>query len=252
MKKTRLGLTGRMVTVACCLLLLSGCLGNPFAKKGGKDDKAAKTEKQDKKQVTETREKTPVEVDEETPAAQEKGLTPALMAIKAGSDGGEFRQLESGEVVYIYPISEIFARNVWVEDTDGTVYYMDVSGCRMPSNQTPDGYFTDTRGAWDQQREPVRQSMSPTAMNHVYNDTREGMEGDQWTFRVNGDGTGTANHRYSFGSEENFNCSLSGLNTFTLIRENDDFVQCHVVLLEQGRQVRISGGGASKTYYAEN
>lgn len=202
-------------------------------------------------------EKTPVSQEESEPLmiesveSEEPAYTPLTDAIEAGSDGGEFRQLESGETVYIYPESEIFARNVWVKDHDGQVYYMDVSGCRMPNNQAPDGFFTDSRGAWDKHRQPTTEQILGERMNHTYNDTQQGMEGDQWVFSVNRIGQGTAEHRYSFGSVENYNCQPLGINTFRLIRENDDFVQCHVVLMEDGQQVCISGGGGTSTYYAE-
>jgi len=182
---------------------------------------------------------------------EEPRYTPLTNAIKAGSDGGEFQQLESGETVYIYPESEIFARNVWVEDHDGQVYYMDVSGCRMPNNQAPDGFFTDSRGAWDKSRQPTTQQIMGEHMNHTYNDSQQGMESDQWIFSVNRIGQGTVEHKYSFGTVERYECKPLGINAFTLIRENDDFVQCHVVLMEGGQQVCISGGGATKTYYAE-
>ena len=192
-----------------------------------------------------------VEDTESAESAEEERYTPLTDAIKAGSDGGEFRQLESGETVYIYPESEIFARNVWVEDHDGQVYYMDVSGCRMPSNQAPDGFFTNSRGAWDKNRPATTERIMGEQMNHTYNDSQQGMESDQWVFTVNRIGKGTVEHKYSFGTVERYECLPLGINAFRLRRENDDFVQCHVVLMAEGRQVCISGGGATKTYYAE-
>jgi len=192
-----------------------------------------------------------IESVEDTESAEEERYTPLTDAIKAGSDGGEFRQLESGETVYIYPESEIFARNVWVEDHDGQVYYMDVSGCRMPSNQAPDGFFTNSRGAWDKNRPATTERIMGEQMNHTYNDSQQGMESDQWVFTVNRIGKGTVEHKYSFGTVERYECLPLGINAFRLRRENDDFVQCHVVLMAEGRQVCISGGGATKTYYAE-
>lgn len=239
-----------MLSVVGMVMLATSCM-DKLRKLTGNDQEWVETTDPPCVQADTREEPEPLYIESVEGDSEDDGYTPVVNAIKAGSDGGEFRQLESGEIVYIYPVSEIFARNIWVEDTDGTVYYMDVSGCRMPSSQAPDGFFTDGRGAWDQQRQPVKQQIGATAMNHTYNDSRQGMESDQWIFHVSEDGSGTAEHRYSFGSEERFNCASSGVNTFTLVRENDDFVQCHVVLMEQGRQVRISGGGQSKTFYAE-
>ena len=164
MNKQRIVTWMTMLSVVGMVMLATSCM-DKLRKLTGNDQEWVETTDPPCVQADTREEPEPLYIESVEGDSEDDGYTPVVNAIKAGSDGGEFRQLESGEIVYIYPVSEIFARNIWVEDTDGTVYYMDVSGCRMPSSQAPDGFFTDGRGAWDQQRQPVKQQIGATAMN---------------------------------------------------------------------------------------
>lgn len=205
---------------------------------------------------------------EETPEARQKvneerarkaseqetanDYSPAKAAIRLGSDGGQWEQMQSGEVAYVYPESGQYGRSIWVEDEDGTIYYVDTSGCRMRKNQAPDGYFTDDTGAWDASRQPVTERLDPQLLSKHFTDTPEGLSLEGWVFQnITADGSGTAGQTFGGGIAATYNCQQTGINTFTLVQVDDTEQRCHVVLLDNGRRIRLSWAGDTRDFYGQ-
>ena len=174
--------------------------------------------------------------------------TPARYAIKAGSDGGRWDVMQSGETIYEYPESGEVARAVWIED-GGKYYYVDASGCKMIGNYAHDGFFAGGDGSWDQSKEPIKENLVPkSGMAYSDGSTR-------WVFHLdasqNGTISGTATQTYSNGNSETYRVTSFGHSAYRLIYTKDEQAQAHVVVVMGGNSIVISCGGTTDGYYLE-
>lgn len=170
--------------------------------------------------------------------------TPARYAIKAGTDGGKWNTLQSGETVYEYTISGEFARSVWVND-GGKLYYVDASGCKMRNNYAHDGFYAGNDGQWDKSKKPISENtMIPE---------RPFSDGSvTWTFDMdvaqNGTITGMAKQTYSFGTVNTYRVTSFGHSAYRLIYTKDESMQAHLVVLNGGKRIAISCTGSTDVY----
>lgn len=246
MKTRKVMKVWQTVLVSACVLTLTGCFDFNTRERISRDDN-------DYPEATDV---VVEEITDETTNGQQTTDEQATanrphVTIKAGTDGGQWEVLESGETVYFYPANNTSASNAWIEDPDGTIFYVDASGCVMHDNRAPDGFSTDNRGAWNASIPQVRDQTDPLTLSNTYNDTRTQMEAHQWTLHLTEQGEGTAVHRYSFGTTEQFTCQSSGIGTFTLTRRDDPDNKYHVAVYDEGKTLRFSCAGETCVMYAE-
>lgn len=170
--------------------------------------------------------------------------TPARYAIKAGTDGGNWNTLQSGETVYEYSISGECARSVWVND-GGKLYYVDASGCRMRNNYAHDGFYAGDDGEWDKSKKPI--------IDNTMLSERPYSDGTvTWVFNMdvaqNGTISGTATQKYSFGAVNTYRVTSFGHSAYRLFYTKDESMQAHVVVLNGGRRIAISCSGTTDVY----
>ena len=181
----------------------------------------------------------------ESVSSTDPSYTPARYAIKAGSDKGKWQTLQSGETVYIYP-SGIYARSVWIKD-GSKYYYVDASGCRMKNNYAHDGFYAGKDGSWDN-------SVSCIDVNKLPGKEYTDRDTQRWTFNVKAqsDGTisGTAQHIYrgDINLTENYVVKSFGHSAYSLVKKDDDFVRCHVVVLDNGHTILVSSAGSTEKF----
>ena len=174
------------------------------------------------------------------------GYTPERYAMPYGKDGGKWDYLQSGEVAYVFP-SGVYARSTWVKDGD-KLYYVDVSGCRMLNNWAYDGFYAGSDGTWDRTVRVIDRNVLPG--DGVYSDA----SGKQWTFKMHTmeDGTiyGEAHLEYpkNLDFREDFNVHSFGNSAYWLAKRGDEFVTWHVVVLDDGLTIRVSGAGVTEEY----
>ena len=170
--------------------------------------------------------------------------TPARYAIKAGTDGGNWNTLQSGETVYEYSISGEYARSVWVND-GGRLYYVDASGCKMRNNYAHDGFYAGDDGEWVKSKKPI--SDNTMLSDRPYSDGSV-----TWIFNMdvaqNGTISGMATQKYSFGSTNTYRVTSFGHSAYRLIYTKDESMQAHVVVLNGGRRIAISCTGSTEVY----
>lgn len=170
--------------------------------------------------------------------------TPARYAIKAGTDGGNWNTLQSGETVYEYSISGEYARSVWVND-GGKLYYVDASGCKMRNNYAHDGFYADNDGQWDKSKKPI--------IDNTMLSERPYSDGSvTWVFNMdvaqNGTISGIATQKYSFGTVNTYRVTSFGHSAYRLIYTKDESMQAHLVVLNGGRRIAISCTGTTEVY----
>lgn len=190
----------------------------------------------------------PPEVDEDTVATYDPAdpnYTPYRYAITAGSDGGQWEDLESGERVYHYPVSDTYARAVWVQDGD-QIYYVDASGCLMKDNWAHDGFYAGSNGTWQRDARVLIDNVEPQTDRPYKHES-----GTEWVFRCSS-GRFTAVINYSFGYTETYKVEPFGHSAYRLLVENDDFQQAHATVTDGGRTLRVSQSGATTTYKLGN
>lgn len=181
----------------------------------------------------------------EAVSSTDPSYTPARYAITAGSDKGKWETLQSGETVYIYP-SGTYAHSIWIKD-GGKFYYVDASGCRMKNNYAHDGFYAGQDGAWDNSVKCIDVNKLP---GKLYTDR----DSQRWIFDVkehsNGTITGTAQHIYrgTINLTENYVVKSFGHSAYSLTKKDDEFVRCHVVVLDNGHTILVSSAGATDKF----
>ena len=174
--------------------------------------------------------------------------TPERYAIKVGEHGGKFETLESGEEAYTFPSGE-YARSQWVKDGD-KLYYVDVSGCKMLNNYAHDGFYAGSDGSWDKSVRCIDGNQLPqNGATYVGNGDKS------WVFQLTteDDGTihGKAHLAYSkdIDYEADYTVKSFGSSAYSLFNVKDEFDCWHVVVLEGGRSLRVSGAGVTEVYH---
>ena len=181
----------------------------------------------------------------EAVSSTDPSYTPARYAITAGSDKGKWETLQSGETVYIYP-SGTYAHSIWIKD-GGKFYYVDASGCLMKDNYAHDGFYAGADGAWNKDVKCIDVNKLP---GKSYTDRNT----QKWNFDVkeHSDGTitGTAQHIYrgTINLTENYVVKAFGHSAYSLTKKDDEFVRCHVVVLDNGHTILVSSVGATNKF----
>lgn len=177
--------------------------------------------------------------------------TPARYAIKVGDYGGKWETLESGETAYVFPSGE-YARSQWVKDGD-RLYYVDVSGCRMLNNWAHDGFYAGADGAWDKSVHPIDKNVLPPNGVKYVDDG-----GKSWVFhmKTDSDGTihGTARMSYpkDIGFQADYDVKSFGHSAYSLYNVKNEFECWHVVVLDGGRKLRVSGAGVTEKFSVDD
>ena len=191
-----------------------------------------------------TDEETPVE---ESPIKSSQDGTPLQTAIIAGSDGGKWEAMPSGETVYQYG-DDNHASNTWIKDGK-KVYYVDALGCRMLNNYAHDGYYAGADGSWDSSKERITSNETPHNSVKYTNDTSR-----YWVFSIsnnNGNLRGTAKLcSTSYNQTEVFKVKYTGHSTFLLSSPDDEYSQWNMAVLDGGRTIRLSIAGQTEVYRA--
>lgn len=184
---------------------------------------------------------------DEAVSSVDPDYTPARYAINAGDHGGKWEVLQSGETVYEFPSGE-YARSQWVKDGD-KLYYVDVSGCKMLNNWAHDGFYAGSDGSWDRSVRVINDNVLPRN-GAAYRDDF----GKTWTFQMTSktDGTieGRAHMAYpeSIGHEADYTVKSFGSSAYRLYNVKDEFDCWHLVVLDGGRTLRVSGAGVTEVF----
>ena len=176
--------------------------------------------------------------------------TPERYAIKAGDHGGKWETLQSGETTYVFPSGE-YARSQWVKDGD-RLYYVDVSGCRMLNNWAHDGFYAGADGAWDKSVHAIYNNVLPENGAKYVDDG-----GKSWTFQMQTDADGTIHGtaRLTYPKDIDFQADYEvrsfGSSAYRLYNVKDEHDCWHVVVLDSGRTLRVSGAGVTERFGEE-
>lgn len=164
-----------------------------------------------------------------------------IQFIKVGDYGGKWEPMESGETAYVFPSGE-YARNQWVKDGN-QLYYVDVSGCRMINNYSHDGFYVGQDGALVKSVKRLENDLQP----------REGQ-----TYRcpdwdntlVFWPSSGKAHMAYpeTYNYEVDYRIVPLGHSAYSLYNINDEFDCCYVVVLDDGKTLRVSTAGATEVF----
>lgn len=177
--------------------------------------------------------------------------TPERYAIKVGDYGGKWETLQSGETAYIFPSGE-YARSQWVKD-GGHLYYVDVSGCRMLNNWAHDGFYAGADGSWDKSVRAIYNNVLPMDFAKYVDDG-----GKSLVFHLvtEDDGTihGSARMTYPEGIDykADYEVRSFGNSAYSLYNVMNEFECWHVVVLDYGRSLRLSGAGVTEKYSVED
>lgn len=187
--------------------------------------------------------------DDEEPLPQaDPDHTPERHAIKVGDNGGKFETLESGEEAYTFPSGE-YARSQWVKDGD-KLYYVDVSGCKMKNNYAHDGFYVGNDGAWDKTVRSIDTNALPQNGAAYVDDG-----GKTWVFQLTTDADGTIHGKAHLaypkdvGFEADYTVKSFGKSAYSLFNIEDEFECWHVVVIDGGRTLRVSGAGVTEVYH---
>lgn len=183
-------------------------------------------------------------------SSDDPDYTPERYAIKAGDHGGKWEVLQSGETAYVFPSGE-YARSQWVKD-GGKLYYVDVSGCRMINNWAHDGFYAGSDGSWDPTVKCPNVNLLPQNGRRYVDESNK-----SWTFNMrtesNGTIEGTAHMAYpkDIGYEADYSVKSFGQSAYSLYNVKDEFDCWHVVVLDGGQTLRVSGAGVTEVYQAK-
>lgn|GEM_PF-2873571 len=184
----------------------------------------------------------------EAVSSTDPSYTPARYAITAGSDKGKWETLQSGEIVYIYP-SGTYAHSRWIKDGD-KYYYVDVSGCRMKNNYAHDGFYAGIDGSWDKKVKCIDKNVLPRNGKDYLD-----ISAQKWVFQMqtHPDGTinGTARHTYGEGVGVVEDCIVKsfGHSAYSIYNKKNEFVSYHMVVLDDGRTIRVSAAGETDVFH---
>lgn len=184
----------------------------------------------------------------EAVSSTDPSYTPARYAITAGSDKGKWETLQSGEIVYIYP-SGTYAHSRWIKDGD-KYYYVDVSGCRMKNNYAHDGFYAGIDGSWDKKVKCIDKNVLPPNGKEYLD-----ISAQKWVFQMqtHSDGTinGTARHTYGEGVGVVEDCIVKsfGHSAYSIYNKKNEFVSYHMVVLDDGRTIRVSAAGETDVFH---
>ena len=184
----------------------------------------------------------------EAVSSTDPSYTPARYAITAGSDKGKWETLQSGEIVYIYP-SGTYAHSRWIKDGD-KYYYVDVSGCRMKNNYAHDGFYAGIDGSWDKKVKCIDKNVLPPNGKEYLD-----ISAQKWVFQMqtHPDGTinGTARHTYGEGVGVVEDCIVKsfGHSAYSIYNKKNEFVSYHMVVLDDGRTIRVSAAGETDVFH---
>ena len=184
----------------------------------------------------------------EAVSSTDPSYTPARYAITAGSDKGKWETPQSGEIVYIYP-SGTYAHSRWIKDGD-KYYYVDVSGCRMKNNYAHDGFYAGIDGSWDKKVKCIDKNVLPPNGKEYLD-----ISAQKWVFQMqtHPDGTinGTARHTYGEGVGVVEDCIVKsfGHSAYSIYNKKNEFVSYHMVVLDDGRTIRVSAAGETDVFH---
>lgn len=165
---------------------------------------------------------------------------PELECITLGDYGCKWETYESGETMLVFP-DGAYARSYWVKDGN-KYYYVDVSGCRMADNYAHDGYFVNRSGVMDKTVLRMNKDVRPQEGKAYTDDS-----GIKWTFYPS---VNRAHRSYPEGYdfETDFDVRPLGHSVYALYSVDDEYDCWHVVVLENGKAVRVSGAGVTEEY----
>ena len=183
-------------------------------------------------------------------ASSADGDTPEQTALVAGSDGGQWQTMESGEIVYAYD-GDKYASNVWIKD-DGKVYYVDPLGCRMLNNYAHDGYYAGADGSWVKSKERLTGNQFPHNSVKYTNETSSYVvfsifNNDQ------GEPTGTAEFCSTDSNEGDvFDVKYLGHSTFLLTYKDDAYNKIHMAVVDGSQTIIMSSAGETHVMRVNN
>ena len=117
----------------------------------------------------------------------------------------------------------------------------------MKNNYAHDGFYAGKDGSWDN-------SVSCIDVNKLPGKEYTDRDTQRWTFNVKAqsDGTisGTAQHIYrgDINLTENYVVKSFGHSAYSLVKKDDDFVRCHVVVLDNGHTILVSSAGSTEKF----
>ena len=192
---------------------------------------------------------TPVTNDNDEEEAEEAtGDTPDRTAIEAGSDGGRWEHMESGEIAYIYD-GERHGSNMWVKD-GGKFFYVDASGCRMLNNYSHDGFYAGSDGSWVKSKDRLTDDLVP---HNSVKYTDDGMLDIVFSLSNDASGKpkGTATYTYSNGDDNIsfvFDVKCLGHSTYQLSMQGSENTEANMTVVDNGKTVMISSAGQTEVY----
>lgn len=161
-----------------------------------------------------------------------------ILCIKVGDYGGKWETLESGETVFVFSDGN-YAKNAWIQDGN-LLYYVDASGCLMKENYSHDGYYLGKNGTLDKSVKRLEKNVQPRDKQ-----TYRCQDSDKTlVFQLSAN---TACMTY-YGNNSNYSVIALGRGIFILHNVSDEFDHYHVVVLNNGQQLRVSAAGETEVF----
>lgn len=155
--------------------------------------------------------------------------------------GGTWKKNDDGNWTYMNADGQT-VRNSWVKDGT-TVFYVGYDGVLVKDNYTPDGYYADSDGAWDQTKEYRENDVTP------YEGVYEGT-GNVFIFSMPRDGRQDSVQMANKTGEVYANCSVTSVgHGCMMVWENgntDEYDQILMSVSDDRQTVRVSYMGVTE------
>jgi predicted nucleic acid-binding Zn ribbon protein len=174
------------------------------------------------------------------------------------AEGGTREKLPSGEIICtLNDGSE--ARNIWVKNDDGKLYYFGYDGCMVRNNYAPDGFFAGDDGALDDSVSRINGSQGKPLLDKNF--VSKTSSDPVVLFEKSPDSTYKYLfiRRYSFGYDETFGVMEDPDSSHSYLLDlekngNQSFDECKgalLTILDDGETLIVSDCGITETYYAK-